>query len=417
MFIPVTGLPDSLAEYLSIYDDVLSKPQQCHFRTYTVGLVTCEGNRTITSINATILPEERKDDTSVSRFVNQYKWSENEVDQQRVALAHGEIVTWLNNREGERPVTAYLIFDDSTHEKTGTQIAGAGSFRAGGGYKWGKKMVSSLLRVGPFALPYWGDLYLKKEYCESEGLVFRTTTEMVQEQILSFAPLSSTETCVLVDSWFSGWPIISAVKSREDEGFYLISGLKKSRNICRRDGRKVNLKTRAAELGRQHYERINANGRTFYVHRYEGKVSRAGDDPCVVLICRNDLSDPKDEPFFILGTRTDLTTQQIIVRYLKRWGIETGYRNGKQLLGQDEYQGRSTLDTIRHWCLGRVIYTYLELRRVNSLLTQKRGQALRTLGDVCRAVKREVLHTFVEWLYGLFQVQQDPQVACALLGV
>lgn len=194
MFIPVTGLPDSLAEYLSTYDEVLSKPQQCHFRTYVVGLVTCEGNRTITSINATILPEERKEDTSVSRFVNQYKWSENEVDQQRVALARGEIITWLNNREGERPVTAYLVFDDSTHEKTGAQIAGAGSFRAGGGYKWGKKMVSSLLRVGPFALPYWGDLYLKKEYCEAEGLDFRTTTEMVREQILSFAPLSSTET-------------------------------------------------------------------------------------------------------------------------------------------------------------------------------------------------------------------------------
>ena len=353
----------------------------------------------------------------MSRFVNEYKWSVDEVDQQRVALAREEIVTWLNNREGGRSVTTYLIFDDSTHEKTGYQIAGAGSFRAGGGYKWGKKMVSSLLRVGPFSLPYWGDLYLKKEYCEAEGLTFRTTTEMVRKQILSFEPLSSTETCVLIDSWFSGWPVISAVKARENEGFYLISGLKKSRNIYRSDGSKVNLKTRASELERQHYERVKANGRIFYVYRYEGKVSRAGDDPCVVLICRNDLSHPKDEPFFILCTRTDLTNQQIIVRYLKRWGIETGYRNGKQLLGQDEYQGRSTLGTIRHWCLGRVIYTYLELRRVNSLLTQRRDQALRTLGDVCRAVKREIVRALVEWLYDLFQARQNPKVACALLGV
>jgi hypothetical protein len=417
MFIPVTGLPDSLAEYLASYEDILSKPQRYHFQTYVVGLVTCEGNRTVTNINATVLPGEQKDDTSVSRFVNQYKWPEDEVDQHRVALAREEIVTWLDNREKGRPVTTYLIFDDSTHEKTGDQIAGAGSFRAGGGYKWGKKMVSSLLRVGPFSLLYWGDLYLKKEYCEAEGLVFRTTTEMVRRQILSFEPLSSTETCVLVDSWFSGWPIISAVKSREDEGFYLISGLKKSRNIYQHDGSKVNLKTRASELGRQHYERVKANGRTFYVYRYDGKVSRAGDDPCVVLICRNDLFDPKDKPFFILCTRTDLTNQQIIVRYLKRWGIETGYRNGKQLLGQDEYQGRSVLGTIRHWCLGRVIYTYLELRRVNSLLTQRRDLALRTLGDVCRAVKREVVHALVEWLYDLFQTEQNPQVACALLGV
>jgi len=69
MLIPVTGLPDDLAEYLTSYDDILSKPQRYHFQTYVVGLVTCEGNRTITNINATILPGERKDDTSVSRFV------------------------------------------------------------------------------------------------------------------------------------------------------------------------------------------------------------------------------------------------------------------------------------------------------------------------------------------------------------
>jgi hypothetical protein len=417
MFIPVTELPDDLAEYLARYDDVLSKPQRHHFQTYVVGLVICEGKRTITSINATRLPEERKDDTAVSRFVNQYKWSEDEIEQQRVALAREAVITWLNNREGGRPVTAYLIFDDSNHEKTGADIAGAGSFRAGSGYKWGKKMVSNQLRVGPYSLPYWGGLYLKKEYCKANGLVFRTTTEMVREQILNFEPLPGTETCILTDSWFSGWPIIGAVKSREDEGFYLISGLKKSRNIYRRDGSKVNLETRAKELGRQHYERIKANGRTFYVHRYEGLVSRAGPDPCVVLICRNDLSDPNDKPFFLLCTRTDLTTQQIIVRYLKRWGIETGYRNGKQLLGQDEYQGRSTLGTIRHWCLGRVTYTYLELRRVDSLLTHRRDQAWHTVGDVCRAVKQKVVRALVKWLYGLFQAGQNPEVACELLGV
>lgn len=417
MVIPVTGLPNSLAEYIASYDDVLSKPQRHHFQTYLVGLITCEGKRTITNINATRLPEERKDDTSVSRFASTYKWSEDDVDQQRVADAREEVTTWLDNRASDRPVTAYVIFDDSTHEHTGDQIAGVGAFRAGGGYKWGQNMVSSLLRVGPFSLPYWGDLYLKKEYCDAEGLVFRTTTQMVREQITSFEPLPGTETCVLIDSWFSGWPVISAVKARADEGFSLIGGLKKSRNIYRRDGRKVNLETRAAELERQHYRRVKANGRTFYVHRYEGMVSRAGEDPCVVLICRNDLADPKDEPFFILCTRTDLTNQQIIVRYLKRWGIETGYRNGKQLLGQDEYQGRSTSGTIRHWCLGRAAYTYLELRRVNSLLTRGRDQALHTLGDVCRAVKREIVRALVGWLYAVFQAGQDAETACQLLGV
>ncbi len=214
MFIPITELPEDLAKYLNSYQFELSKPQQEHFQTYVTGFIICEGKRTITNINATKLPGERKDDTSVSRFANQYKWSEEAIDQQRVVIVRKEIITWLDNRVGDRPVTAYLIFDDSTHEKTGLQIGGAGSYRSGTGYKWGKKMVSSLLRVGAFAVPYWGDLYLKKEYCEAEGLEFQTTTKMVREQILSFEPLpGSEETCILADSWFSGEPIVSAVKS------------------------------------------------------------------------------------------------------------------------------------------------------------------------------------------------------------
>lgn len=135
MVIPVTELSTSLTEYIANYDGVLSKPQRHHFQTYLVGLITCEGKRTITNINATRLPEEQKDDTSVSRFASTYKWSEDEVDQQRVADVREAVTTWLDNRANDRPVTAYVIFDDSTHENTGDQIAGVGSFRAGGGYK------------------------------------------------------------------------------------------------------------------------------------------------------------------------------------------------------------------------------------------------------------------------------------------
>lgn len=71
MIISVTELPDSLDTYLSSYADILSKPQQAHFQTYVTGLMVCEGKRTVTNINATRLPGERKDDTSLSRFVNQ----------------------------------------------------------------------------------------------------------------------------------------------------------------------------------------------------------------------------------------------------------------------------------------------------------------------------------------------------------
>jgi secreted Zn-dependent insulinase-like peptidase len=44
----------------------------------------------------------------VGRFITKHIWSVDEVDQQRVALAREEITTWLDNREGGRPLTSYL---------------------------------------------------------------------------------------------------------------------------------------------------------------------------------------------------------------------------------------------------------------------------------------------------------------------
>jgi hypothetical protein len=112
-----------------------------------------------------------------------------------------------------------------------------------------------------------------------------------------------------------------------------------------------------------------------------------------------------------------LSAQQFIVRYLKHWNIETGYRNGKQLLGQDEYQGYSVLDTIRHWCLGRAAYICLELRRGKCRLSHGQDQTLYTLSDVCRAVKCEVLHCFVNWPFAIFQEGQNVYAVCQLLGI
>jgi hypothetical protein len=34
MFMPVTGSPDDLAEYLVSYNDILSKPQRSRFQAY-----------------------------------------------------------------------------------------------------------------------------------------------------------------------------------------------------------------------------------------------------------------------------------------------------------------------------------------------------------------------------------------------
>lgn len=52
----------------------------------------------------------------------------------------------------------------------------------------------------------------------------------------------------------------------------------------------------------------------------------------------------------LISNRTDGSAHQILAPYLKRWPIETFYRDGQQLLGLDAYRTR-TFDAVEaHWC-------------------------------------------------------------------
>ena len=84
---------------------------------------------------------------------------------------------------------------------------------------------------------------------------------------------------------------------------------------------------------------VTVGNRRFYAYRYEGKVSDC--EKAVVLLCYSEksLGNPDALRVFI-STQTNLSTQEILEMYAKRWSIEVFFRNCKQKLAFDKCQLR-----------------------------------------------------------------------------
>jgi transposase len=100
---------------------------------------------------------------------------------------------------------------------------------------------------------------------------------------------------------------------------------------------------------------VTVGHRRFYAYRYEGKVSDC--EKAVVLLCYSEkyFGSPDALRVFI-STQTNLSTQEILEMYAKRWSIEVFFRNCKQKLAFDKCQLRKQRGIERMWLLLSLVH-------------------------------------------------------------
>ena len=74
----------------------------------------------------------------------------------------------------------------------------------------------------------------------------------------------------------------------------------------------------------------------------------------VRLVISFESAELKGSYAVLVTNRTDWSAKQILSKYLKRWPIETFYRDGKQHLGLDEYRVRTSEAIQTHWLRQRL---------------------------------------------------------------
>lgn len=423
MPVPIICLDDELCHFMEGYRPLMSKPQYQYFVIVLLGLMLCEGRRTLVGLLEQVA--ERTSVSGLSRFLGQAPWDTQAVGQQwrkdfrakmqPVVEAEQERQRRTQPKRRGRPkqplVTGYLIGDDSTmHKPKGKKMEGLGRHHSTTADRRlpGHSMVEGLYVLLGQRCPLVPQLYRQQAVCEKEGVQFQSKIELMEATIGSFEPVTGTRTHVLLDSWYCAKCLWHAARER---GFEITTGLKSNRWLRveaptePRGWRWQRLWDYAASLDNSAYvERTwPRGGKTVYVHVVTTQVRKLYR--CQVVIVRQTLDAPLAQTRYWASSDLEADVHTLLGHLVARWDIEVLFGDGKEELGLDHYQVMSATALARFWTLAMLAYVFLEEER-QRLQTQEQRPV--TIGEARREIQRRLRRKVLLWLHAQFQSGVQP---------
>ena len=207
---------------------------------------------------------------------------------------------------------------------------------------YGHQVVSVMLSCNGIILNYAVILYDRS----------KSKIQIVQEiaQELPVAPVVSYFLC---DSWYTS---VKVMDSFIQKGFYTIGALKTNR-IIYPFGIRQKVSDFALHLRKTDTDvsLVTVGGREFYVYRYEGKLNDIPNAAVILSYPKEAFGNPRALRVFI-STNAELSTQEILDTYSRRWPIELFFRQSKGKLVLDKYQIRSRKGIRRYWLIMSLVH-------------------------------------------------------------
>jgi hypothetical protein len=182
------------------------------------------------------------------------------------------------------------------------------------------------------------------------------------------------ESHIVFDSWFCCPSLIRALSARK---LYATGRLKKNdtRYLFRRNCKDSfvtleQLYTKLSRIPRSVRERQRKENADILGSFFVALPPNEGEEAVTVKIVflQNKRSKNSQEWLAILTTDLELTEEQVVQMYAKRWKIEEFFKVAKSLLKlESEFQGRSYDMLVGHATLVCVRYIFLELERRKAL--------------------------------------------------
>jgi len=340
MPVPILCLDETLCQFVERFRAVFSTPQYQSFVTVLLGLMLCEGRRTLSG-----LLREVGDSPSLaglSRDLAEAPWSAEVVvagwlTQFREAM-QPEVATERERQQQVRPkrrgrpkqplVTGYVIGDDSTMSKPkGQKMEGLGKHHS---TTQEKRIVGHSLVQGLYVLldrhcPLTPQLYRQEAVCATEDVTFQSKIDQMETLIRSFEPMAGTRTHILLDSWYCAKRLWRAARDRD---FLITTGLKSNRwlrvadETAEQGWRGPQLSDYVAGLSESDYRQVKwpRGGKTVYVHVVTTSVRKLYR--CQVVIVRQALSAPLSQARFWASSDLGADPQTLLAHISARWDIE-----------------------------------------------------------------------------------------------
>jgi hypothetical protein len=426
MRVPIVCVDARVRQYAQTFVDCFSRPQFQHFVIVLVGLLLCQGKRTLTGLLSCVAV--RSSLASLSRFVSEAPWSSSEVATTwkkrfdralapKVAQHHAQHRAAQPRRVG-RPkasvVTGYLIGDDSTcHKMRGKKMEGIGYHYSTTASQTVKdhSLVQSLYVLLGRRCPLEPRLYRQKKTCQAEGVSFASKVELMEALINEFEPVATAATHVLLDGWYSAKRIWKAARGR---GFEITTGLKGNRLVrIREKGARggwqwISLEAYAKRLTDEDYQEVvwprqDGSGRTVFVHVTTTAVQKLGR--VQLILVRQKRGDKLSEPRFWAASDLRADTQTLVGHLAARWDIEVLFADAKELLGLDHYQVMSAQALIRFWTLVLAAYVFLEEQRAQ---LEQEWQRPVSIGQAQHEVQSVHCFHLIAWMSHQLQANHTP---------
>lgn len=386
MEIPIVSGTHNFGQFLQLFKQYFTNPQYRNLSHYLLGLLLCEGKRTITHLSRAQSRDESYN--RLHHFISESPWPEDEINEKRIQIMKQHVETLAH---GAQEPIGFLIGDDTTNPKTGKKMAGFGFNHSTvhDDVIASQSIVTTLYHFQDFSFPFYPSLYKSEAYCQEHNETFKTKNDLLVEQITK-APLpENLRTIGLFDAFYFNNQVIDACHERHIEA---IGRLRENRralllssdpNGTRLDNWFDYLRSHQTHPFKRITVRDNQDSkRQLWMYHWTGFIKNLG--LVQVLILSSRIRGKDITPVFIATTDLNLLPEQILEFYFKRWAIETFFWTAKERLGFNDYQVRPEHSAKRHWLLVFLAHSYLVTARCAS--ASKKGK---TLGDFQRLEQRE----------------------------
>jgi hypothetical protein len=424
MPLPIICLDEEVCHFAERFRSVFSKPQYQYFVTVLLGLMECEGKRTLSGVLSKV--GEPPSLSGLSRFFSEAPWEQEALvviwlehfraEMQPLVAAEREQQRQQQPKRRGRPkqplVTGYVIGDDSTMSKPrGCKMEGLGKHHS---TTYDQRIIGHSLVQGLYVLldrrcPLAPQLYRQAKVCEVEERAFQSKIELMETLIRTFEPVADTKTHILLDSWYCAKCLWHAARERD---FLITTGLKSNRWLRVPDDTTAQgwswqkLSDYLANLTEQDFVQMcwPRGGKQVSVHVVTTSVRKLYR--CQIVIVRHTLSAPLSQARYWASSDLEASTEVLLAHISARWDIEVLFGDSKEELGLDHYQLMSASAILRFWTVALLAYVFLEEERQRLRALWQRPV---TIGEARREVQRRHRRGLLEWLHHQFLSGTRPE--------
>jgi len=376
MFGFIGGFPRRVKHLLSKLKKHFTKPQYDNFCRVTMGLMTAgKKEHDVKSMNELFI--DRKDQSSLNRFITESNWNAQEVAKagQTVLLCEAEL----------NPTVEHKVVDDTVCRKYSpkTEMA-CYNHSSTMGTVLSHDYVTALSVNNDVAFGDGLKLYGSKKKCGEKGVTFKTRLELACELIDEHKPMADS-TIMLWDSWYMCQEMVERCESHG----YGWMGETKSNRVAFYEKRKYHLAELLDNLREEgRFVDVLVDGEVYNACQLEVFVPKLGLVRFVVDV----KADTKDV-HLLCTNLTGCSLEELVGHALVMCRINKFHKEAK-FLGFGEYRFRASEAALTHAHLVVLAYTLLDALR-RRLLRYHVVKSLLSIEATVEWIRRKSVHLLI----------------------